>query len=161
MTEEKLNLIIAALTTLSVETDAEADGIVEALVGLCWDEEDGSLIERTIRGELKDDQYFMVAAYRRFNWVYSGKNYTMTNEKYSPTTQAVSDAIKEEYLLWEALHPGDAERIAAAALRAAVDAVVPENANDVGDEHDDARNDQWMRIRYEFLSIVAELEETK
>ena len=55
MTEEKLNLIIAALTTLSVETDAEADGIVEALVGLCWDEEDGSLIERTIRGELKDD----------------------------------------------------------------------------------------------------------
>jgi hypothetical protein len=85
----------------------------------------------------------------------------MTNEQYSPRTQAVSDAIEEEYLLWEPLRPGDAERIAVATLRAAVDAVLPENANPVGDEHDDVRNDQWMRIRYKFLSIVAELEENK
>jgi hypothetical protein len=43
-----------------------------------------------------------------------------------------------------------------------VDAVLPENANPVGDDHDDARNDQWMRIRYKFLSIIAELDgETK
>ena len=39
----------------------------------------------------------------------------------SSSAQSVSDAIKEEYLLWEALHPGDAERIAAAALRAAAE----------------------------------------
>jgi hypothetical protein len=51
MTEEKLNLIIAAVTTLLVETDVEVDDFVEALVGLCWDEEDGWLIERTIRGD--------------------------------------------------------------------------------------------------------------
>jgi hypothetical protein len=54
-----------------------------------------------------------------------------------------------------------AQTIAAAALRAAVDAVIPENAEPVGDEHDDAREDQRMRIRYKFLSIINELEETK
>lgn len=46
----------------------------------------------------------------------------------------------------------------AAALRAAADQVVPENANAVGDEHDDARRDQWMRIRYKILAIADELE---
>ena len=85
----------------------------------------------------------------------------MTNKQYSPRTQAVSDAIDKVRWDWGNMCPADAYTTAAAAIRAAVDAVVPENANDVGDEHDDARNDQWMRIRYEFLSIVAELEETK
>jgi len=85
----------------------------------------------------------------------------MTKQKYSPSTQAVSDAAEQAYWLWDAMCPADAHTIAAAALRAAVDAVLPENANDVGDEHDDARNDQWMRIRYKFLSIISELEETK
>ena len=47
---------------------------------------------------------------------------------------------------------------AAAALRAAADQVVPENAEPVGDEHDDARHFQWMRIRWQFLAIAAELE---
>ena len=46
----------------------------------------------------------------------------------------------------------------AAALRAAADQVVPEHANAVGDEHDEARHDQWLRIRYKFLAIAAELE---
>ena len=46
----------------------------------------------------------------------------------------------------------------AAALRAAADQVVPEEANAVGDEHDGARHDQWMRIRYKLLAIAAELE---
>jgi hypothetical protein len=46
----------------------------------------------------------------------------------------------------------------AAALRAAADQVVPEHANPVGDEHDDARHEQWMRIRAELLAIAAELE---
>jgi hypothetical protein len=47
----------------------------------------------------------------------------------------------------------------AAALYAAADQVVPEHANSVGDEHDDARHDQWMRIRYRFRAIAAELEQ--
>jgi hypothetical protein len=46
----------------------------------------------------------------------------------------------------------------AAALRAAADQVVPDNANPVGDAHDDARHDQWMRIRLKILAIAAELE---
>lgn len=43
------------------------------------------------------------------------------------------------------------------ALRAAVDQVLPENANPVGDEHDVARADQWLRIRIKMLAITAEL----
>ena len=46
----------------------------------------------------------------------------------------------------------------AAALVAVADQVVPENANPVGDEHDDARLFQWMRIRWQLLDIAAELE---
>ena len=46
----------------------------------------------------------------------------------------------------------------AAALRAAVEQVMPEVVNAVGDEHDDARHDQWVRIRCRFLAIAAELE---
>jgi len=48
--------------------------------------------------------------------------------------------------------------LAAAALRAAADQVVPEDAESVGDEHDDARHAQWMRVRYKLLAIAAELE---
>jgi hypothetical protein len=51
MTEEKLNLIIEALITLSAETDVGASSIVDALVGECWNEEDGSYIKH----ELADD----------------------------------------------------------------------------------------------------------
>jgi hypothetical protein len=47
---------------------------------------------------------------------------------------------------------------AAAALRAAADQVLPEVVNAVGDEHDDARRDQWVRIRCKFLAIADELE---
>jgi hypothetical protein len=46
----------------------------------------------------------------------------------------------------------------AAALRAAVEQVMPEVVNAVGDEHDDARRDQWFRIRCKFLAIADELE---
>jgi hypothetical protein len=75
----------------------------------------------------------------------------MTNKQLSPATQAVLDATD---------YPEDwATRIrVAAALRAAADQVVPENANAVGDEHDDARYDQWVRIRYKILAIANELE---
>jgi hypothetical protein len=69
----------------------------------------------------------------------------------SPAAQAVLDAANDR--------EGCSYRaIVAAALRAAADQVVPENANAVGDEHDDARHDQWMRIRYKLLAIADELE---
>jgi len=70
----------------------------------------------------------------------------------SPAAQAVLDAAIN------VAESPDAEAIVAAALRAAADQVVPENANAVGDEHDDARHDQWMRIRYKILAIADELE---
>ena len=87
----------------------------------------------------------------------------MFEKPLSPSTQAVSDAIKEKYLLWEALHPGDAERIAAAALRAAVDAVLPETTplpmGSCG--VDELIRETRMNARLEFLSVAKELEETK
>jgi hypothetical protein len=46
----------------------------------------------------------------------------------------------------------------AAALRAAAYQVLPEMVNAVGDEHDDARREQWIRIRRKFLAIADELE---
>jgi len=77
----------------------------------------------------------------------------MSNLSYS--AQSVLGAFLAE---WpdEALEQD--RRCLAAALRAATDQVVPENVNAVGDEHDDARHDQWMRIRYKILAIAAELE---
>ena len=72
----------------------------------------------------------------------------------SPAAQAVLDAV-HEIIADTSL----ADLLAiAAALRAAADQVVPEHANPVGDEHDEARHDQWLRIRYKFLAIAAELE---
>lgn len=75
----------------------------------------------------------------------------MSNEKYSPATQAVSDAIEEDYLLWEPLHPGDAERIAAAALRAAANLLNQAYANE-----------EYVDSADEFLYAIAkELDETE
>lgn len=92
----------------------------------------------------------------------------MTEQKYSPATQAISDAIKAEYLLYEPLHPGDAERIAAAALRAAAYAILPKDSphiEDFPEDVDDSPSDRIghlkKRIRKEFLAITKELEETK
>jgi hypothetical protein len=77
--------------------------------------------------------------------------------EFSPATQAVDDAfwkiINDKWNIY------DRRRAQiAAALRAAVDQVLPEVINAVGDEHDDARRDQWIRIRCKFLAIAAELE---
>ena len=69
----------------------------------------------------------------------------------SPAAQAVLNTVRE-------ICPAPADEIAAAALRAVADEVVPEHANPVGDAHDDARHDQWMRIRCKLLAIAAELE---
>jgi hypothetical protein len=78
------------------------------------------------------------------------ETFDMTDQPLSPAAQAVVDAaITGRGYLQPAI---------AAALRAAADQVVPEEANAVGDEHDGARHDQWMRIRYKLLAIAAELE---
>jgi hypothetical protein len=84
----------------------------------------------------------------------------MTNQKYSPSTQAVSDAIKEEYLLWEALHPGDAERIAAAALRAAAEQGMLSAEHIQGTTPDDWENG-WNAAMQYIKTTAKELEETK
>jgi len=75
----------------------------------------------------------------------------MTN--LSPAAQAVLDAANYIYD-----RAGTTGHGLAAALRAAADQVVPEQAEPVGDSHDEARHDQWMRIRYRFLAIADELE---
>jgi hypothetical protein len=80
-------------------------------------------------------------------------------EPLSPAAQAVLDAAFSAYWSAEQEAPNDEGMIAAAALRAAADQVVPDHANSVGDAHDDARRDQWMRIRRKLLAIAAELEE--
>ena len=83
----------------------------------------------------------------------------MTN--LSPAAQAVLDAafpVYDEENLYIVSGEQHAGMIAAAALRAAVDQVLPENAEPVGDEHDDARLFQWMRIRNKLRAIAAELE---
>lgn len=72
----------------------------------------------------------------------------------SPEAQAVLDAFTGNDTI-HGLHLM-LPRLATA-LRAATDQVVPADANPVGDLHDEARHDQWMRIRYKFLAIAAEL----
>lgn len=83
----------------------------------------------------------------------------MTKKEYSPPTQAVSDAAERVCWDWGNLCPASADTIAAAALRAAVDAVVPECR-----EHSIPCLDEMHRkvsafnIRDAFLSIANELE---
>jgi hypothetical protein len=72
----------------------------------------------------------------------------------SPAAKVVLDAAMQYEINPECY----SREIAAATLRAVADEVVPEHANPVGDAHDDARHDQWMRIRYKLLAIAAELE---
>jgi hypothetical protein len=82
----------------------------------------------------------------------------MTN--LSPAAQAVLDAFENasdgEYV--EGVWVVNERTMLSAALRAVADQVVPEQAEPVGDSHDEARHDQWMRIRYRFLVIADELE---
>ena len=80
----------------------------------------------------------------------------------SPVAQAVLTAATQRLYC---LDPEDVPLSAsehgsaiAAALRAAVDQVVPKQVNPVGDSCDEARRDQWMRIRCKLLAIATELE---
>jgi hypothetical protein len=85
-----------------------------------------------------------------------------TKKVLSPAAQAVLTAVtQQEYCLDPSDIPTEAARTGytvAAALRTAADQVVPEQSEPVGDSHDEARHDQWMRIRYRFLAIADELE---
>lgn len=76
-------------------------------------------------------------------------------EPLSPAAQAVLDAFTAN---WQDEPLAQDRQCLAAALRAAADQVVPDHANSVGDAHDDARRDQWMRIRRKLLAIADELE---
>jgi len=78
----------------------------------------------------------------------------------SPAAASIVQAFDDRYELLGGLEENWQEDCLAAALRAAADQVVPEEANAVGDEHDNARHDQWMRVRYKLLAIAAELEAT-
>ena len=68
----------------------------------------------------------------------------------SPAAQAMLDATCSRW-------PLTREWVIARALEAVADQVVPENVNPVGDEHDDARRFQWMRIRSQIRAIAADL----
>lgn len=86
----------------------------------------------------------------------------MTEEQYSPATQAVSNADKEVYWDWGNMYPASADTIAAAALRAAVDAVLPETTQlPMGScGVNELIRETRMNVRLEFLSIAKELGET-
>jgi hypothetical protein len=76
----------------------------------------------------------------------------------SPAAKAVLDAANGAQCYGPDDCLNESRWIAAAVLRAAADQVVPEMVNAVGDEHDNARREQWIRIRCKFLSLAAELE---
>ncbi len=80
--------------------------------------------------------------------------------KLSPAAQAVLDAVEDD-----CIHPDDKHRIAAAALRAAADQVVPDEpaptgmrpAGDVYSSRE-IRRGQRQETRSQLLAIAAELE---
>ena len=75
----------------------------------------------------------------------------------SPAAQAVLDAYGKATGVYDDVLP-DERRGLVAVLLAVADQVVPEAAVAVGDQHDEARLDQWLRIRWKLLAIAAELE---
>ena len=75
----------------------------------------------------------------------------------SSSAQSVSNAIKEEYLLWEALHPGDAERIVAAALRAVAERGILSAEHIQGTTPDDWENG-WNAAMQYIKTVANELE---
>lgn len=85
----------------------------------------------------------------------------MTDKQYSPETQAVSDAANQVYWDWCEMCPASAETIAAAALRAAVDAVVPESKCYRDTSDGTMRSTDLLMVRRIFYVIIKELEETK
>jgi len=75
----------------------------------------------------------------------------------SPAAQVVLDAAKKAYWLWDRMCPAEADVIAAAALRAAADQVVPLPRL----PYDSCCDVSASAIRAELLAIAAELEGAK
>ena len=82
----------------------------------------------------------------------------MTKQQYSPSTQAVSDAAEQVYWDWGNLCPASADTIAAAALRALADRIMPIEY-ELFDGH--LQYEKSNPVRDQILSIAKELEETK
>ena len=76
----------------------------------------------------------------------------------SPQAQAVLDAAFSAYWSAEQEAPNDEGMIAAAALRAAADQVVPEEPLHYGDQRWMFERDARQACRKKFLAIAAELE---
>ena len=74
----------------------------------------------------------------------------------SPSAQAVLDAAAEVYWDWSDLSPASSSTIAAAALRAAADQVVPEQGCQIYGLTQ--RENERQQVREEILAIAAELE---
>jgi hypothetical protein len=85
----------------------------------------------------------------------------MTNEQYSPAAQAVSDAANQVYWDWCEMCPASAQTIAAAALRAAVDAVVPESKCYSDTSDGTMMSTDLLMVRRLFYAIAKELDEIK
>jgi hypothetical protein len=75
-------------------------------------------------------------------------------EQLSPAAQAILNGFLAN---WQDVFLDQDRACIAAAIEALADQVLPENAEPVGDEHDAARADQWLRIRLKILAIAAEL----
>jgi hypothetical protein len=84
----------------------------------------------------------------------------MTKQKYSPSTQAVSDAANKAYWLWDEMCPADAPAIAAAALRAAAEQGMLSAEHIQGTTSDDWENG-WNAAMQYIKTVAKELEETK
>jgi hypothetical protein len=83
----------------------------------------------------------------------------MTNSTpLSPAAQAVLDAAKEAYWLWDQMCPAEAEDIAAAALRAAAEIVAPLSYEDVWTDGRMLQYEKDDPVREKLLAIAAELE---
>ena len=83
----------------------------------------------------------------------------------SPAAQAVLDAANQAYWLWDQMHPADADAIAAAALRAAADQVVPHSEVMPQQDLESRREamvwgmvNQTQVTRQQLLAIAVELE---
>ena len=71
----------------------------------------------------------------------------------SPAAQAVLDAVEDD-----CIHPDDKHRIAAAALRAVADQVVPEEPLYYGNLCWEFKRDERQDCRQQLLAIANELE---
>ena len=84
----------------------------------------------------------------------------MTKQKYSPSTQAVSDAVDKVRWDWGNMCPADAYTTAAAALRAAAEQGMLSAEHIQGTTPDDWENG-WNAAMQYIKTTAKELEETK